>query len=77
MDTFKMQDNEDIPNLCGDNNCAVVIVPHNLANKFQLLDITVTKPAKCFISEKHNKWFTEQVANHLSEGKNLADVECT
>ena len=52
-DTFKEQDNDAIANLCTDNNCALVIVPHNLTNKFQSLDITVNKPAKCFISVQH------------------------
>ena len=32
---------------------AVIIVPHNLTNKFQPLDITVNKSTKCFIKEKY------------------------
>ena len=55
MDTFKGQDNDVTSNLCGDNNYAIVKVPHNLTNKFQPIDITVNKPAKYFISEKYNK----------------------
>ena len=34
MDTFKGQDNEQVGKLCCENNCVVVIVPHNLTNKF-------------------------------------------
>ena len=45
-----------------------------IANKFQPLDITVNKPAKCFISERYNKWYAEQVTNQLNEGKDPADV---
>ena len=63
--TFKGKYNA-IANLRAGNNCAVVIVSNNLTNKFQPLDITVGKPAKWFISEKYNKWFTEQVANHVN-----------
>ena len=37
MNTFKGQDNDAIANLCAHNNCTVVIVPHNLTNKFQPL----------------------------------------
>ena len=50
-DTFKGQDNDIVLNLCKKHFCQVVIVPHNLTNKFQSLDITVNKPAKSFISK--------------------------
>ena len=49
MDPFKGQDNDVILDLCKKHMCQVVIVPHNLTNKFQPLDITVHKPAKSFI----------------------------
>ena len=52
MDTFKGQDNDEVAKLCRKNNCALISVPHNLANKFQPLDITVNKPAKSFIKDK-------------------------
>ena len=39
MDTFKSQDNEKINSLCLENNCKLVIVLHNLTNKFETLDI--------------------------------------
>ena len=54
MDTFKGQDNNEVVKLCRKNNCALIIVPHNLTNKFQPLDITVNKPAKSFIKDKYN-----------------------
>ena len=37
----------------------------------------VNKPAKCFISEKCNKLFAEEVANQLNEEKNPVDVDVT
>ena len=46
MDTFKGQGNKVLTDLCKQNFCHVVTIPHNLANKFKLLDITVNKPAK-------------------------------
>ena len=49
MDHFKGQDNNMILDLCEKHKCQVVIVPHNLTNKFQPLDITVHKPVKSFI----------------------------
>ena len=60
MDTFKGKDNDELRKLCMSNNCEVVIVPHNLTNKFQLLDLSVNKAAKAFISEKYNTWMTNE-----------------
>ena len=62
MDTFKGQDNEEIKNLCNRNNCELVIVPHNLTNKFQPLDLTINQKAKKFISNKFNAWYAEKVS---------------
>ena len=56
MNTFKGQDNNVILDLCEEHMCQVVIVSHNLTNKFQPPDITVIKPAKSFISNKYNEW---------------------
>ena len=74
MDTFKGQDNDIALNPCKKHFCQVAIVPHNLTNKFQLLDITVNKPANSFISNKYNEWFAEQVAKQLQKGIPLADI---
>ena len=55
--------------------CQVVIVPHNLTNKFQPLDITINKPAKSFISNKYNEGFFKQVSQQLEKGIQQADVK--
>ena len=76
MDTFKGQENDKVAKLCCKNNCALIIVLHNLTNKFQLLDITVVNnPVKSFIKDKYNMWYTEQVAKQLNEDKAPAEVE--
>ena len=75
MDTFKGQDNDEVAKLCCKNNCALIIALHNLTNKFQPLDITVNKPAKSFVRDKYNMWYTEQLAKQLNEGKAPADVK--
>ena len=75
MDTFKGQDNDLFLDLCKKNFCQVAIVPHNLTNKFQPLDITVNKPAKSFISNKYNEWFAKQVSKQLGQGIQPADVK--
>ena len=58
-DTFKGQDNDKVAKLFCKSNCALIIVPHILTNKFQPLDITVNKPAKSLIKDKYNMWYTE------------------
>ena len=75
MDTFKGQDNEAVLELCRKNNCEVIIVPHNLTNKFHPLDITANKPAKSFISNSYNDWFSQQVSQQLEKGIRPADVK--
>ena len=62
MDTFKGQDNDRLIELCSENYCEVVIVPHNLTNKFQPLDISVNKAAKTFIEKMCNEWCSNEVA---------------
>ena len=75
MDIFKGQHNDEVAKLCRINNCALIIVPHNLTIKFQSLDINVNKLAKSFIKDKYKMWYTEQVAKQINEGKSPADVE--
>ena len=62
MDTFKGQDNGVIKEFCSKNRCEIVIVPHNLTNKFHPLDLTVNKAAKAFIQNRYNGWCSDQVA---------------
>ena len=67
MDTFKTQDNAEIKALCLKNDCELVIVPHNLTNKFQPLDISVNQKAKKFISHKFNIWYADRVSEQLKK----------
>ena len=53
----------------------VVIVPHNLTNKFQPLDLSVNKAAKSFIQSKYNDWFADQVFAQLQNGKRPSDCK--
>ena len=75
MDTFKGQDNDAIKSLCEKNYCELVIVPHNLTNKFQPLDLTINQKAKKFISNKFNVWYADKVSKQLQLGKAAADVK--
>ena len=77
MDAFKGQDNDRLRKLCSENYCEVVIVPHNLKNKFQPLYISANKAAKAFIQNMYNKWFSNEVATQLSRGADPTEVKIT
>ena len=72
MHTFKGQV---IKDLCKENFCHIVIISHNLTNKFQSTDITVNKPTKLIIANKYNAWFRDEVTKQLVKGIKLADVK--
>ena len=61
--------------LCNKNNCELVIVPHNLTNKFQPLDLTINQKAKKYVSSKFNEWYAERVSKQLMNGKASGDVK--
>ena len=76
-DTFKGQDNNTLKELCYRNNCEVVIVSHNLTNKFQPLDISANKPAKAFIQNQYNGWFSSKVSVQLKKVIDPTDIKIT
>ena len=75
MDSFKGQDNDTLKDLCEENNYKRKIVPHNLTNKFQLLDVSVNKPAKAFITNKYNDWYSQQVVDQLGKGVQPTQIQ--
>ena len=62
MGTFKGKENDLILDLCQKHFCKVFIIPRNLINRSQSLDITANIPAKSFISNKYNELFSMQVS---------------
>ena len=52
-----------------------MIVPHNLTNKSQPLDLSVNKTTKSFIQNKYNEWFADQVFTQLQNAKDPKDVK--
>ena len=55
--------------------CEIVIVPHNLTNKFQPLDINTNKTGKSFIFDKYNSWLANEVSKQLGAGRTAANVK--
>ena len=75
MDAFKGQDNGILKEFCSKNRCEIAIVPRNLTNKFQPLDLTVNKAAKAFIQNQCNDWCSDQVAQQLKSGNDPTDIK--
>ena len=75
MDTFKGQDNKEMKRLRAKNNCELVIIPHNLTNKFEPLDISINQSAKKFISNKFNAWYADRVSKQMSNEVALGAVK--
>ena len=73
MDTFKGQENDDLRELCAKNNCEIVVIPHNLTNKFQPLDLSVKKAAKANVSsEKYGIW----IASFFGNKTFVCQIDC-
>ena len=53
----------------------MVIVPHNLTNKFQSLDISINQSAKKVISNRFNAWYADKASKQLSNGVAPGDVK--
>ena len=53
----------------------LVIVPHNLTNKFQPLDISINQKAKKFVSHKFNTWYADRVSEQLRRGVAPGDLK--
>ena len=51
------------------------IIPQNLTNKFQPLDITVNKPAKSYTANKCSAWFADDVTKQLAKSIKPAGVK--
>ena len=74
VDNFKGQDNDILKKLCTENNCDIMIVLHNLTNKFQYW-MLVNKKEKSFIQNKYNDLFADQVFTQLQNRKDPTDVK--
>ena len=75
MDTLKGQGSAVLKKLCSENRYEMVIVPNNLTNKFQPVDLTVNKVAKAFIQNQYNDWLSNLAAYQLKSSKYPANIK--
>ena len=69
MDVFKGQVTPTVLNLYKGCNIVVVLVPANMTNFLQPLDLTVNGYVKKFMRGKFNAWYSLQIGNQLDAGK--------
>ena len=75
MDVFKGQVTPMVLNLYKESNIVVVLVPANMTNFLQPLDLTVNGYVKKFMCGKFNASYSLQIENQLDAGKQLQDID--
>ena len=65
MDNFKGQVTSSVVSLLEDNNILVCYIPPNTTDKLQPMDLTVNKPAKDFLKQKFQEWYSDQILKQL------------
>ena len=73
MDVIKGQVTPVVLDLYKVSNIVIVLVPANVTNHLQPLDITVNGYVKTFMRAKFNSWYSSQLRRQLDEGKQLQD----
>lgn len=74
FDRFKGQCTPTVLQMLSDNNIQVVIVPANLTDRLQPLDVSVNKAVKDFMRKKFSTWYSEQLCSKIKsviQQKNL------
>ena len=72
MDNFKGQVTNSISALLEAHNIHVCLLPANTTDLLQPMDITVNKPAKDFLKQKFEQWYSDEVVKQLNA---ISDIE--
>ena len=75
MDNFKGQVAPSIVSMLEVNNIQVCLLPPNTTEQLQPLDISVNKPAKHFLQQKFQEWYSDQILQQLDDASSMEDVE--
>ena len=75
MDVFRGQITDDVISLLRDNNIHYVLVPNNMTQLFQPLDLTVNKHCKSYLKQLLLQWYVQQIENQLSLGKEVEEIK--
>ena len=74
FDNFRGQVTDKVLNLLEQKNILVSLLPANTTDLLQPMDLSVNKPAKDYLKNKFEEWYSHQVAKQL-EGKCVNDLE--
>ena len=75
MDVFRGQITDDVISLLRDNNIHYVLVPNNMTQLFQPLDLTVNKHCKSYLKRLFSEWCAQQIENQHSLGKKVEEIK--
>ena len=75
FDSFQGHLTEQVNSKLQNNKISVVIVPANMTNKFQPLDVSVNKSAKNFIKKQFSSYYTSEVHRQLQAGIAPHDIK--
>ena len=64
-----------ILNLYKESSIVITLIPANMTNFLQPLDLTVNGYVKKFMRGKFNAWYSLQIGNQLDAGKQLQDID--
>ena len=62
-------------NLYKESSIVVLLVPANMTNFLEPLDLTVNSYVKKFMRGKFNAWYSLQIGNQLDAGKQLQAID--
>ena len=74
MDVFPGQITDDVISFLKDNKIHYVLVPNNMTQLFQPLDLTVSKHCKSYLKQLFSEWHAQQIENLLSLGKKVEEI---
>ena len=75
MDNFKGQKTSKVNNLLEENRIHVCLLPANTTDRLQPLDISVNKPAKDFLTQKFQDWYSQKVMEQIEDEEDIDSVE--
>ena len=75
MDNFKGQVTPAVSALLEENNIHVCFLPPNTTDKLQPMDLTVNKPAKGFLREKLQEWYSNEIWRQLDPSADIGEQQ--
>ena len=75
INVFRGQITDDVISFLRDNNIHYVLVPNNMTQLFQPLDLTVNKHCKSYLKRLFSEWYTQADQESVSLGKKVEEIK--